>query len=155
MASDQQRSTQASIGLEAGDWLTARPGELFCIRVSAASTGGTYSVTEIVASSGDSTPLHVHAKEDEYAIVLEGVAQIVYGNQLIHAEAGTSIFLKRGIPHGWGNPTDKPIRLLMIASPGGCEEALRIVAQGGAIDYQALAKQFEIALVGPPILSQR
>jgi hypothetical protein len=44
---------------------------------------------------------------------------------------------------------------LMIASPGGCEEALRIVAQGGAIDYQALAKQFEIALVGPPILSQR
>jgi quercetin dioxygenase-like cupin family protein len=153
MASDQQASTQASIALDAGDWLTARPGELFCIRISAASTGRRYSVTEVVSRPGDSTPLHVHTKEDEYAIVLEGVAQIVYGNETIHAKAGTSILLKRGIPHGWGNPTDKPIRLLMIASPGGCEEALRISARGGRIDYQAVAEQFEITLVGPPILS--
>jgi quercetin dioxygenase-like cupin family protein len=153
MAFNQQRTTSPPIGPDAGDWLTARPGELFCIRVSSASTGGMYSVTEIVASPGDSTPLHVHTKEDEYAIVLEGVAQVVYGDDVIRAEAGTSIFLKRGIPHGWGNPTDKPIRLLMIASPGGCEEALCIVARGGPIDYQALAKRFEIAHVGPPILS--
>jgi quercetin dioxygenase-like cupin family protein len=152
MPSHQKRSIPASSGPDAKDWLTARPGERFCIRVSAASTGGTYSVTEIVSSPGDSTPLHVHRKEDEYAIILEGVAKIVYGNEVIHAEAGKSIFLKRGIRHGWGNPTDKPIRLLMIASPGGCEEALRIIARGGPIDYQALAEQFEITHVGPPIL---
>jgi quercetin dioxygenase-like cupin family protein len=155
MALDQQESTHAPIGVDAQDWLTARPGELFCIRVSAVSTAGAYSVTEIISSPGDSTPLHVHHKEDEYAIVIEGVAKIVYGNDVIHAEAGTSILLKRGIPHGWGNPTDKPIRLLVIASPGGCEEALRIIARGGRIDYQALAEQFEITLAGPPILPER
>jgi quercetin dioxygenase-like cupin family protein len=154
MASDQQGNTKTSIELNAENWLTARPGERFCIRVSAASTAGRYSATEIVSSPGDSTPLHVHTREDEYAFVLEGVAQIVYGNEVIRAEAGTSIFLKRGIPHGWGNPTEKPIRLLMIASPGGCEEALRIIARAnGPIDYQALAGQFGITHVGPPILS--
>jgi quercetin dioxygenase-like cupin family protein len=151
MASDQHNHVQALIAPEAEDWFTARPGELFCIRVAAASTGGTYSVTEIVSSPGDSTPLHVHRKEDECAIVLEGVAKIVYGNEVILAQAGTSIFLKRGIPHGWGNPTDKPIRLLMIAIPGGCEEALRMIARGGPIDYPAIAKQFEITHVGPPL----
>lgn len=77
----------------------------------------------------------IDGRSIEYAIVLEGVAQIAYGTQVIHAETGTSISLKRGIPHGWGNPTDKPIRLLMIASPGGCEEALRIIARGGLTDF--------------------
>jgi quercetin dioxygenase-like cupin family protein len=153
VASDQQENVRSFIGLDAGGWLTSRPGERFCIRVPPASTSGTYSVTEIVSSPGDCTPLHVHTKEDEYAIVLEGVAKIVYGNEVLRAEAGTAIALRRGIPHGWGNPTDKPIRLLVIARPGGCEEALRIIARGGPIDFQALAQQFEITLVGPPILS--
>jgi quercetin dioxygenase-like cupin family protein len=152
MTSPHEKCISSSSGSNTEDWLTARPGELFCIRVPAASTGGRYSVTEIVSSPGDGTPLHVHRKEDEYAIVLEGVAKIVYGNEVIQAEAGTSIFLKRGIPHGWGNPTDQPIRLLMIASPGGCEEALRIIAEGGRIDYQAIAEQFEITHLGPSIL---
>jgi quercetin dioxygenase-like cupin family protein len=145
--SNQQELAGPSTGLETGEWLTARPGELFCIRIPAASTGGKYSVTEIVSIPGDRTPLHVHAKEDEYAVVLDGIAQIVYGEEVIHAEAGTSIFLKRGIPHSWGNPTDKPIRLLMIATPGGCEEALRIISRGGPIDYQALHERFQITRV--------
>ncbi len=152
-APDRQGSTRPANGPVSGEWLTARPGERFCIRVPAASTAGTYSVTEIISSPGDSTPLHVHSKEDEYAVVLEGVAKIVNGNEVIQAEVGSSIRLKKGIPHGWGNPTDKPIRLLMIATPGGCEEALRIIARGGPIDIQAVAKQFQISVVGPPILS--
>lgn len=133
-------------------WMTARPGEHFCIRVSALDTEGAYSVVEIVSNPGDSSPLHVHSKEDEYVVVLEGTAKIVYGDESITANAGTSHLLKRGIPHGWGNPTDSPIRLLMIASPGGCEEALEIIAGGGLIDFAKLVERFQIRPVGPPIL---
>jgi quercetin dioxygenase-like cupin family protein len=153
MSSHQEQNTRTTSGAKTEGWFTARPGERFCVRVPAASTGGIYSVIEIVSSPGDSTPLHVHHKEDEYAIVLEGVAKIVYGSEVIHAQAGTSICLKRGIPHGWGNPTDRPIRILMIASPGGCEEALQIIARGRPVDYEALYERFEISPVGPPILS--
>jgi hypothetical protein len=67
---------------------------------------------------------------------------------------GSPIFLKRGVPHGWGNPTGSSIRVLMITSPGGCEEALEIIAQDGQIDFAKFAEQFQIRPVGPPILSQ-
>jgi hypothetical protein len=29
----------------------------------------------------------------------------------------------------WGNPTDRPVRVIMAAVPGGCEEALRVIAR--------------------------
>jgi quercetin dioxygenase-like cupin family protein len=137
-----------------GIWKVARPGEEYCIRVRAAETDGAYSVVEIVSSPGDSTSLHVHSKEDEYVLVLEGTARIVCGDETHDARPGSPIFLRRGVPHGWGNPTDLPIRLLMITSPGGCEEALEVIAQGGPLDFSKFAEQFQIRPVGPPILSQ-
>lgn len=133
-------------------WLTTRPGEHVCIRVPAAATHGAYSVTEIIGDPGDSTPLHVHEKEDEYLLVLEGTARIVLGEQTIEVTAGQTVEMKRGIPHAWGNPSDKPARLLGILTPGGSEEALVIIAQGGEIDLPALAARFHVTVLGPPIL---
>src|SRR5215469_14894082 len=92
------------------EWLQARPGERFLIRIPASATGGLYSVTEIVASPGDSTPLHVHQKEDEHLLVIEGTARILYGEKSFDAKAGTVVSLARQVPHAWGNPTDTPIR---------------------------------------------
>ena len=54
-----------------GEWLQARPGERFSIRIPASATDGCYSVTEILSSPGDSTPVHVHEKEDEHILVVE------------------------------------------------------------------------------------
>ena len=134
------------------EWLTARPGERFCIRVPATATDGAYSVVEIVASPGDSTPLHVHEKEDEYVLVLEGTARIVLGEKTLEATAGETVEMKRGIPHAWGNPTEEPTRLLITATPGGCEEALVIISKGGEIDFPALTARFQVTPLGPPIL---
>jgi quercetin dioxygenase-like cupin family protein len=138
--------------INGGEWLTARPGERFCIRVPITATNGAYSVVEFTSEPGDSTPLHVHSKEDEYVLVLEGTARILLGDKTFDATAGQTVELKRGIPHGWGNPTDKPIRLLFTATPGGCEEALVIISKGGEIDLTALAARFQITHLGPPIL---
>lgn len=139
-------------GVGGAKWLAARPGEHFCIRVPAAATNGAYSVTEFLADPGDSTPLHVHEKEDEYVLVLDGTARIVLGDKTIEATTGQTVEMKRGIPHAWGNPTEKPIRLLITATPGGCEEALVIIARGGEIDLPALAARFHVTPLGPPIL---
>ena len=43
-----------------GDWLRARPGEQFLIRIPASATDGSYSVTEVLSDPGDSTPVHIH-----------------------------------------------------------------------------------------------
>jgi mannose-6-phosphate isomerase-like protein (cupin superfamily) len=137
---------------DGAQWLTARPGERFCIRVPAAATNGAYSVTEIVSSPGDSTSLHRHEREDEYVLVLEGTVRIVLGDKVLDATAGQTVEMKRGIAHGWGNPTEKPLRLLITATPGGCEEALVIISKGGEIDFSALTARFHVTQLGPPIL---
>src|ERR1700731_3825936 len=105
-----------------GEWLQARPGEYFLIRIPSSATNGSYSVTEVVSSPGDSTPVHLHEKEDEHMLVVEGTARILYGDKTFDATAGTMVTLARGVPHAWGNPTDAPLRLMAIATPGGCEE---------------------------------
>jgi quercetin dioxygenase-like cupin family protein len=90
-----------------------------------------YSVTEIVSNPGDSTPVHLHEKEDEHILVVEGTARVLYGERTFDAAAGTMVSLARGVPHAWGNPTEAPIRLAITATPGGCEEALRLIATSG------------------------
>lgn len=135
-------------------WLQARPGESFSIRVPASATNGAYSVTEIVSSPGDSTAVHVHEKEDEHVLVLEGTARVLCGEKTVDATAGTTISLARGIPHAWGNPTDTPIRLLITATPGSVEEALRLIATSGdQVDLLAIAAKYAVRVIGPPLLN--
>ena len=136
-----------------GEWLQSRPGERFSIRIPASATNGFYSVTEILSSPGDSTPVHLHEKEDEHILVVEGTARVLYGDKTFDAAAGTVVSLARGIPHAWGNPTDTPIRLMITAIPGGVEEVLRLIAASGdRLDLQVLSDEYGVRLIGPPLL---
>jgi quercetin dioxygenase-like cupin family protein len=136
-----------------GEWLRARPGERFSIRIPASATNGCYSVTEILSSPGDSTPVHLHEKEDEHILVVEGTVRVLYGDKTFDATAGTMVSLARGIPHAWGNPTDTPLRLVITATPGGVEEVLRLIATGGdQLGLVALADKYAVRLIGPPLL---
>jgi mannose-6-phosphate isomerase-like protein (cupin superfamily) len=136
-----------------GEWLQSRPGERFAIRVPASATNGCYSVTEILSSPGDSTPVYLHENEDEHILVVEGTARVLYGDKTFDATAGTVVSLARGIPHAWGNPTDTPIRLVITAMPGGMEEVLRLIATSGdQLDLVALADKYAVRLIGPPLL---
>jgi mannose-6-phosphate isomerase-like protein (cupin superfamily) len=79
------------------DWLQSRPGERFSIRVSGSATNGSYSVTEILSSPGDSTPVHLHENEDEHILIVEGTARVLYGEKTFDAKAGMMVSLARGI----------------------------------------------------------
>jgi quercetin dioxygenase-like cupin family protein len=136
------------------EWLQARPGERFLIRVPAAATNGSYSIVDIISSPGDSTPVHVHEKEDEHMLVVEGTARCLLGDRTFDAQAGTVVSLPRGIAHAWGNATDQPLRLVFTVTPGGCEEALRLIAAGGdQVDVLAIAARFSTRVIAPPLLS--
>lgn len=153
MLNTQSNSRNQTLTRESnGEWLQTRPGERCLIRISAADTNGAYSVVEAVAEAGDSTPVHVHQNEDEHFLILEGVARIAYGDKTFDVAAGETISLRRGVPHAWGNASASPLRMVVMVSPGGCEEALRIIAKGGDIDLAAIAKKFNIRIVGPPLL---
>ena len=130
-------------------WLRTRPGEQFLIRESSEHTKGLYAVLEIASSPGDGTPLHLHANEDEHFLVAEGTARIAYGDKIFDLQAGEVASLLRGIPHAWGNRTKADLRLVILVSPGGCEEALRILAENKDVDLRALGERFHIAPLGP------
>jgi len=131
------------------EWLQTRPGERCLIRISAADTNGAYSVVEIVSDSRDGTPIHIHQNEDEHFVILEGTARIVFGDKTFDAAAGTSVTLSKGIPHAWSNPSNSPLRMAVIALPGGYEEILRLIAKGGDIDIMAVSQKFGIRNLDP------
>jgi mannose-6-phosphate isomerase-like protein (cupin superfamily) len=133
----------------AAEWLDTRPGEHCLIRVDAAETNGVYAFVEIVSDPGDGTPMHVHQNEDEHIIVLEGTARMAVGDNVFDAEAGKMVTLPRKVPHAWGNRSNSPLRIAVIAFPGGCEEGLRAIARGGDVDLAALAAKIGVSVVGP------
>ena len=130
-------------------WLRTRPGEQCLIRVPAAETGGVYSIVEIISDPGDATPLHVHKNEDEYFVVLEGVARIVCGDKVMDARAGDAVMLPRQVPHAWGNRSDRQLRFVATVFPGGVEAAMRVIAAGGVTDLAAMAEGFGVTVLGP------
>jgi quercetin dioxygenase-like cupin family protein len=135
-------------------WLEAAPGEHFLIHVPGWETNNLYSLTEFLSSPGSSTPIHLHEREDEHLLVLEGMVRVLYGDQTFDATPGTMVSLLRGIQHAWGNPADTPARVIMTAVPGGCEEALREIAAASRdeLDLETLAKKYAVKNMGPPLL---
>ena len=132
-----------------GEWLETRPGEHCLIRVSARDTHGLYSLVEIISDPGDGTPMHVHESEDEHIAVLEGTVRIAYGDKVLDGQAGDIVTLRRGIPHAWGNRSGAPLRIAVLASPGGVEEILHLIAKGNQADVRALAERFHVRAIGP------
>ncbi len=111
-----------------GEWLQVTPGERFRIRVASAQTMGAYSIIEIVADPGNGVPLHIHNKEEEHFMVLEGTLDIANGDRRWEAPAGTCVTVKRGVPHAWCNPSDTPLHMLVVFSPGQIDGLFRATA---------------------------
>ena len=136
---------------ERGEWLQVTPGERFKIRVSSAHTMGAYSVIEIVADPGNGVPLHIHSREDEHFIVVEGTLDIANGDRRWDAPAGTSVTVRRGVPHAWCNPSDTPLRMLVVSSPGQIDGLFRALAGVDDVDkITDIAARYGTKLVGPP-----
>src|SRR5262249_3066656 len=132
-----------------GEWLATRPGEHCLIRVSAKDTQGLYSVVEIVSDPGDGTPMHIHEREDEHIAVLDGTVRIAYGDKVFDSHVGDVVTLRKGIPHAWGNRSNSPLRIAVLASPGGIEGILDLIANANGADVPALAERFHVRNVGP------
>jgi mannose-6-phosphate isomerase-like protein (cupin superfamily) len=59
-------------------------------------------------------PYHVHHSDDEAWYVLEGTLHVKAGSDVIEARAGASVFVPRGKPHTYWNPSPEPCRYLLV-----------------------------------------
>ncbi|MFN8485346.1 MAG: cupin domain-containing protein [Anaerolineae bacterium] len=90
----------------------------FTFKVTAAETGGAYSMMEIVSGPQLGVPPHMN-EQDETHMVAEGTYGFVLGDQQLVLNAGDLVFVPRGVAHGFQNIGETVGRILFIASPGG------------------------------------
>jgi mannose-6-phosphate isomerase-like protein (cupin superfamily) len=115
------------------------------IRASAESTGGSMAVIEEVPPLVD-TPAHVHSREDELFLSLEGEHVIELGGEQHRIGPGESVFAPRGVPHSQRRVLPGEGRLLVVLSPAGLEGFFRELAAAdaaGTLGPEAYAKASE------------
>jgi mannose-6-phosphate isomerase-like protein (cupin superfamily) len=137
-----------------GEWLQVTPGERFRIRTSVKETKGIYTMLELIADPRNGVPMHIHQNADEHLVVLEGSLHVANGDKRFDAPAGTTVTIKKGVPHAWCNLMDKPLRMLVVFSPGNIEDLFKATAARESDDIAALAAKYGTLLVGPPLLEE-
>ncbi len=107
-------------------------------------TGGSFSIVEHPLQPRSLVPPHMHTKEDEFSIVVQGKVGARVGDQVIEGTPGCYIFKPRKIPHTFWNPLDEPSRLIEIISPPGFEkffgEAAKLFPPAGLPDLKKLTR---------------
>jgi quercetin dioxygenase-like cupin family protein len=112
------------------------------------------------ARRGAASPLHVHEREDEQFLVLEGSVGFVLGDERVIAGPGESLFLPRGIPHAYA-VLSETARVVGSVTPGGFEAfftdlgtlvvAGEPAAPGPSIpELIEAGTRFGVEMVGPP-----
>ena len=92
------------------------PGIDYSLLLSGEATDGTYELMKFVAPPGAGPPPHVHRKEDESFLVIEGEMDVHVGEQPIHA-TGTFVHLPRGFPHRLENNSGATAVFLCWVTP--------------------------------------
>ena len=96
--------------------------------LSGDDTGGAYCLLEVGLAPGMSVPRHTHTREDEAYCVLLGELEVTVGDKVFMLRPGDSLMAPREIPHQLRNSGDVENHYLLVFSPSGFEEFLRMTA---------------------------
>jgi quercetin dioxygenase-like cupin family protein len=115
-------------------------------RLTGDESDGSIYMFESTFEAGDSNRMHVHAREDEIAYVLDGALEIRVPGRTARLDAGGIGRLPKGLAHAIRNPLDVPSRYLFLAVPAGLERFFDAVAAArvaGTLDaelYESLSE---------------
>lgn len=111
--------------------------------LDAAHSGAALSLFTLDVPPGAGPPLHVHTREEETVLVLEGTFEVQRGDERAMLVAGQAALLPREVPHRWRNAGEEPARLLVAFTPGGLESMFAgwdALAQEGTASPAAMAE---------------
>jgi len=101
------------------------------VHFGAAESHGAYVVIVGTFPAGQrAPPLHVHPHTDEAFYVADGDATFRLGDRELPVTAGGLVFVPRGMPHTVWNSGDRPVRGLILVSPGDAEHEFVPVEAG-------------------------
>ena len=136
------------------------PGIGVDFKIDGADTGGAVSVVEHPFEVGALVPPHIHTREDEISIVLEGEIGFRSEDDEVVLGPGGYIVKPRGQVHAMWNAGRIPARMIEIITPAGFERFFRELSEsleGGPPDMEALvelAGRYELPFSEPDWLPE-
>ncbi|TDO35193.1 cupin domain [Kribbella sp. VKM Ac-2527] len=131
------------------------PGVGVIFKIDGVDSGGALAVVEHPFEVGGLVPPHVHHREDEISIVLEGEIGFRSEDKEIVLGPGGYIVKPRGEVHAMWNAGPTPARMIEIISPAGLEELFRTVVsltERGEAEMSKiveLANRYEVPIAEP------
>jgi len=99
-------------------------GSTLEILVDSAVSDGRMLIMRSDTVRGSGVPVHVHQREDEIFLLLDGALTVWAGHQRRQLSGGGVAFLPKGIPHTYF-VTSHTACILEVIAPGGLEQAFR------------------------------
>jgi quercetin dioxygenase-like cupin family protein len=123
--------------------------------IGAAASGGALSMLEVTIPPRTLIKPHMHTREDEFSLVLDGPIGVRQGDDTTEEiPTGSWLIKPRLIPHAMWNVSDQPARILEVVAPGGLERYFEHIApvlmEHGpewTQRYKALAEAFGLAIL--------
>jgi quercetin dioxygenase-like cupin family protein len=136
-------------------------GGILTMKATADETGGAFLLFDDSMTAGKTTPLHIHADEDEALYVLEGELLVhIDGAEHLLGAHGFAM-APRGVPHAFV-VTSPTARVLTLQTPGTAEPFYRGASEpasadsdpAGPVDFNRVRAVAEKAggmtVLGPP-----
>ncbi|MFF5208004.1 cupin domain-containing protein [Streptosporangium sp. NPDC000396] len=83
------------------------------------STGGALSTQRVTLTNGaDGAKPHHHANSAEMFYMLDGVAQLLSGDQIVTAERGDLVIVPPGLAHAFAAAPGENADILIVITPG-------------------------------------
>jgi quercetin dioxygenase-like cupin family protein len=131
-------------------------GSSAVFKLEGRNTGGALSLGIAQTPPGDGPPPHVHRRDDEVFVVLEGELSFQTAAGWVAAPQGTVVYAPRGAPHTFRNAGASPSRHLVLTLPSGFEDFYvrcgELFAAGGPPDIgklRALADEYGYEFLAP------
>lgn len=99
-------------------------GSILEILVDSAVSDGRLLIMRSDTTRGSGVPVHIHQREDEIFVLLDGAITVWAGDQRRELSGGGVALLPRGIPHTYF-VTSQTASILEVIAPGGLEQAFR------------------------------
>ena len=96
-------------------------GGLYQIVTTAKESRGQIFAFEATEPPGGGPPLHTHANEDEFFLVLEGEISFYIDGKVTVGRTGEAAFVPRGAAHCFKNRSNREARVLVLFTPGQIE----------------------------------
>jgi len=132
------------------------------VRLDGSESDGSLDVVEGLGARGEMPPLHIHHREDEYFVVLEGELSLHTPGASRRVAAGEAAYAPRGVPHVYRVESERA-RWLGISNPSGFAsfvlaasdpaEAEELPPADRPVDFDRLgaaADAHGIEILGPP-----